>query len=96
MTQPDLYQKLVDLYTGDELPEELTEELETAAFTNPEIANEMRTLRATYRELKALPVPRFGEESFHRILLKLYAGGADLEMLSPTPAFMQYQLPMSG
>ena len=96
MTQPEIYRKLVDMYAGDELPEELTEELETAAFGDVEIAQDMRSLRSTIHALKGMPRPQFGEETFHRILFKLYAAGADPEINSPAPALMQYHLPRSG
>lgn len=96
MKQKDLYAKLVDLYAGHELPEELTEELETASFTDPELAHDMRTLRQTVQALRDLPAPRFGEESFHRILFRMYALGAEPRLDSPTPLCFQYQLPMSG
>ncbi len=96
MNQSEMYQKLVDMYAGNELPEELMEELETAAFGDAELAREMRSLRVTVNALKAVQTPPFGEETFHRILFKLYAAGADPEIHSPSPALLQYQLPMSG
>ena len=57
MTQEALYQKLVDLYVGDELPEELAEDLQAAAFGNPALAHDIRTLRQTLGALQSVPAP---------------------------------------
>lgn len=96
MTESQFYQKLVDLYVGEELPQELMEELERVAQNHPGLAEDMRSLKDTVMALRSMPVPRFGEESFHRILFKLYGQGTDLEIQSPSPTYLQYQLPMTG
>ena len=95
MTQEALYQKLVDLYVGDELPEELAEDLQAAAFGDPALAHDIRTLRQTLGALQSVPAPVFGEESFERVLYRLYLEGATPETRRAF-ATSQYQLPMSG
>ena len=91
----DLYHKLVDLYAGQELPEELESELAIAAQTNPELQVEMLSLRDTVNTLRNSQI-EFLEESYQRILMKLYARGASPETRSPDPMHLQYQLPMQG
>lgn len=90
----DFYKKLVDLYAGRELTEELEDELESEAFRDPDLSYEMTTLRKTVDTLRSSNEPEFTEESYHRVLMKLYARGADIEPKSPTPAHMQYSLPI--
>lgn len=90
----DFYKKLVDLYAGGELTEELQEELESNAFRDPDLSYEMTTLKKTVELMKSMPDPTFTEESYQRILMKLYARGVDLEPKSPDPAHLQYSLPI--
>ena len=91
----DFYKKLVDLYAGRELTEELEDELESEGFRDSDLSYEMTTLRKTVDTLKSCPAPEFTEESYHRILLKLYARtGEDMETTAPTPTHMQYSLPI--
>lgn len=92
----DFYQKLVDLYAGGELTEELEEELESAAFRDSDLSYEMTTLRRTVDMARNIPDPQFTEESYQRILMKLYARGADLTPKSPDPAHLQYSLPIQS
>ena len=92
----DLYQKLVDLYVGEELPTELAEELEQAAINNPELSHDLFTLRQTLMTLKAQSQVEFTEESHYRILQKMQAQGAEVETQAPEPAYWQYQLPIQG
>lgn len=92
----EFYRKLVDLYAGHELPLALEEELEIAAMSDAELAQEMRTLRETYDSLKEEGGPEFTEETCQRILMKMYARGANMETQSPEPAHFQYQLPIQG
>jgi anti-sigma factor RsiW len=92
----DTYKKLVDLYAGRELTEELDSELETAAMADPELKAEMASLRKTVDSLKAGPDPEFTEESYQRILLKVYARGIEMQKQSPDPVHLQYHLPMQG
>jgi len=90
----DFYKKLVDLYAGGELTEELEEELEADAFRDPELSYEMTTLKRTVDLIQSSPEPNFTEESYQRILMKLYARGVDLQHKTPTPAHLQYSLPI--
>ncbi|HZH98797.1 MAG TPA: hypothetical protein VEX38_07480 [Fimbriimonadaceae bacterium] len=92
----DFYNKLVDLYAGQELTEELEDELESAGFGDPALNHDMTTLRRTVNLLQSAPVPEFTEESYQRILMKLYARGGDVQPQAATPAHLQYHLPMQG
>lgn len=92
----DFYKKLVDLYAGEELTEELQEELEAEAFRDPELSYEMATLKKTVQIIRNSPEPDFTEESYQRILMKLYARGVDLQPKAPDPAHLQYSLPIQS
>jgi len=92
----DLYNKLVDLYAGRELTPELDQEMEAAAVHNAPLAKEMRSLRGTVDAIRAVPSPEFTEESYQRILMRLYARGADIQPKSPSPTHLQYYLPIQG
>lgn len=92
----EFYRKLVDLYADHELPSELEDQLEMAAFNDPELSHDMATLRRTVDLLHRAPGADFTEESYHRILMKLYARGAQVETQSPTPSHLQYHLPIQG
>ena len=92
----DLHKKLVDLYAGGELPKELNEELEMVAFNDAELSHDMSTLRQTVDLLKNDPGPECTEESYQRLLMKIYARGGNIEPRAATPIHMQYQLPMQG
>ncbi len=91
----DTYKKLVDLYAGNELPEDLTQEMEMAAETDLDLKQDMTSLRRTVESLRADEL-EFTEESYQRVLMKLYARGGHLQTQSPDPRHLQYQLPMSG
>lgn len=92
----EVYRKLVDLYAGDELPEELKDELEAAAFNDAELSHDMATMKRTMDVVRQLEAPEFTEESFQRILMKLYARGVDPMPKAPTPSHLQFHLPVSG
>lgn len=92
----EFYRKLVDLYAGGELPLELQTELEEAAADNPELHAEMIALKKTVDLLRDEPAPDMTEESYQRILIKLYARGVDPQPKSPTPEYLQYYLPIQG
>ena len=92
----DIYNRLVDVYAGGELPEELENEMEMAAFADPALSYEMSTLRKTVDLLRTQPSEDFTEESYQRILMKLYARGADIQPKAPTPTHLQYQVPIQG
>ena len=92
-----LYDKLVDLYAGRELPSELEAELEARASQDHALAHDMLTLRATVDALDTTKDDvEFTEESYQRILMKVYARGVDMEPVSPPPAHLQYYLPIQG
>ncbi len=91
----ETYKKLVDLYAGNELPEDLAQEMEQAAETDPELKHDMTSLRQTVETLQNDEL-NFTEESYQRVLMKLYAKGGHLQTQSPDPRHLQYQLPMSG
>ncbi|MDI9641081.1 hypothetical protein QPK87_05315 [Kamptonema cortianum] len=92
----DFYNKLVDLYAGNELPEELTEEMDMAAMQDAELAHDMSTLKKTVEILQSDSGIPFTEESYYRILMKLQSQGIEIESHSPEPTYMQYHLPMQG
>lgn len=92
----DLHRKLIDLYAGEELSEELEQELVAAANQEPEMSQEMQELRRVYLALRQLPKPEFTAESHERILMKMLARGADLNPRTPTPRHLQYDLPIFG
>jgi hypothetical protein len=92
----EMYRKLVDLYAGRELPTELEDQMELAAFQDPELSHDMATLRKTVELLQTSNAPEFTTESYQRVLMKLYARGVDVQPKSPTPAHIQYHLPIQG
>ncbi len=92
----EFYKKLVDLYAAHELSTELEEQMEFAAFGNAELSHDMITLRRAVDTLRSDRGPQFTEDSYQRVLMKLYARGANIEPKAASPAHMQYQLPMQG
>jgi hypothetical protein len=92
----EFYQKLVDLYAGRELPAELEDQMELAAFNDPALSHDMSTLRKTVDMVHDDPGAEFTEESYQRVLMKLYARGVDIQTSAPEPAHLQYQLPIQG
>lgn len=92
----ETYHKLIDLYAGRELPEGLDEAMEMAAFNDPELSHEMTTMRKTVDALQASSGETFTEESYQRILMKIYARGGNIMPQAPAPAHLQYHLPMQG
>jgi len=92
----DFYKKLVDLYAARELSSELEDQMELAAFTDAELSHDMSTMRRTVDALRADRGADFTEESYQRILMRLYARGANIESKAPIPTHLQYQLPMQG
>lgn len=96
MKEYEIYQKLVDLYAGKELPEELETELEQQAKYNRDLRAEMKTLRATVDMIQDLPKVEFTEESNQRILMRLYSAGIELDNRAPDPHHIQRQLPLQS
>ena len=93
----DFYNKLVDLYAGRELPSELEAEMEARASLDGDLAHEMLTLRATVDALKnTMDDVEYTEESYQRILMKVYARGVEMQQTASTPAHLQYHLPIQG
>lgn len=92
----EFYLKLVDLYAGHELPLALEEEMEQAAVSDADLSFEMRSLRETVDSLKDAVAPEYTEETHQRILMKMFARGANVETHAPEPAHFQYQLPIQG
>jgi hypothetical protein len=92
----DFYKKLVDLYAGEELSEELESELEDAAMADPELSHDMFTLRRTVETLKENDDMEYTEESHQRILMKLAQKGGPTETRAPESAHWQYHLPIQG
>jgi hypothetical protein len=92
----DLLKKLVDLYAGRELPSELDDQMEAAAADDSTLRADMISLRGTVDMLQSDPGPSFSEESYQRVLMKLYTRGAAIQPKAPAPIHLQYQLPMQG
>jgi hypothetical protein len=91
-----LNRELVDLYAGGELTEELEAHLVEQAQSDPELLEEMQSLRAVVDLLHEDRGPVFGEESFQRVLMKMHSAGCEVEPNSPEPAYWQHHLPMTG
>ena len=96
MNENDIYSKLVDLYAGHELPADVESMMHAAAATNQTLAEQMMSLRAAVDALHAESQPEFTEESYQRILLKMYARGVEMQKQSPDPFHLQYQLPIQS
>ncbi|HJP82855.1 MAG TPA: hypothetical protein VJ835_05050 [Fimbriimonadaceae bacterium] len=92
----ELYSKLVDLYAGNELPAELEDQMELAAAGNAGLNHDMTTLRRVVDALHNLEDPEYTEESYHRILMKLYSRGVDIQPREPVSSHFQYNLPLQG
>lgn len=92
----ELYNKLVDMYAGRELSAELEDEMELAAASDSDLNHEMTTLRRVVDTLRTLDGPEFTDESYHRILMRLYARGGDIQPQTPAPSHFQYHLPLQG
>ncbi|RYG43307.1 hypothetical protein EON79_17220 [bacterium] len=92
----ELHKKLVDMYAGRELPAELEDEMEAAAFTDSGLSHEMATLRRTVELLHETPEPHMTEESYQRVLIRLYGRGVDVSPTAKTPVHLQYSLPIQG
>ena len=92
----NLYNKLVDLYAGQELTPELEEDLTMYADKRPPIKKDMGSLRKTVDLLHTEEAPEFTEESYQRVLLKMYARGVLIQKQTPDPYHLQYQLPIQG
>jgi hypothetical protein len=92
----EFYKKLVDLYAGRELSSDLEEQMEFAAFGSAELSHDMATLRRTVDTLRSDRGAEFTEESYQRVLMKLYARGANIEPKASSPIHLQYYLPMQG
>ena len=92
----EFYNKLVDLYAGRELPAELEAEMEARASQDAKLAHDMLTLRTTVDALKgSMDDVEYTEESYQRILMKVYARGVEMQTAS-APAHLQYYLPIQG
>lgn len=92
----EFYKKLVDLYAGGELTEELADDMEMAAMSDPDLAHDMHTLRKTVETLQSSPAPALTEESDYRILLKMQMQGAEVQRRSPERSHWQYHLPINS
>lgn len=92
----ELYNKLVDLYAGGELTEELNDEMEQAALKDPSLAQDMFTLKTTVTALQSLDAPVLTEESDYRILLKMQMRGTEVQRKSPDASHWQYHLPIQS
>lgn len=92
----NIYDKLVDMYAGQELAEDLNAELEAVAATNPTLKSDMTSLRSTVTRLQSDDDGAYTDETHARILMKIYARAGEMQQGAPEPIYLQYQLPMSG
>jgi hypothetical protein len=92
----ELLKKLVDLYAERQLPSDVEVEMESAAAGDPRMLADMVSLRETVDMLHSDPGPSYTEESYQRILMKLYARGAAIQPKTPAPSYLQYHLPIQG
>ena len=92
----ELLKKLVDLYAERDLTDELETQMEQAAEADTAMKADMTSLRKTVDLLQQDPGPVFNEETYQRILMKLYARGAAIEPKAPAPTYLQYHLPIQG
>lgn len=96
----ELYKKLVDVYVGgdlgSEVPSDLGSILEAEAAKDAEVAQDLASMQATYQELMDMPAPEFTEESYQRILLKVYTRGGELQTKTPVASHLQFHLPLQG
>ena len=91
------YNKLVDLYAGQELPQELETELVEASATDPTLMKDMDTLRQVVSRLHTEKAVEYGEDTQYRIMMKLQAwSGEDLLNSEEQIPSWQYRLPMEG
>ncbi|MBS1709555.1 MAG: hypothetical protein JSS65_12650 [Armatimonadetes bacterium] len=86
------YHKLVDMYAGDELSEELVAEMDTAASTDPNLRLEMDSLRRTVRVLKSLDDPELSDVCAQRILRKILDDAQVPADMGDMAAARQYRL----
>lgn len=92
----NIYDKLVDMYAGQELAEDLNAELEAVAANNLALKADMASLRSTVTRLQNDDDGAYTDETHARILMKIYARAGELQQGAPEPIYLQYQLPMSG
>lgn len=92
----DFYSKLVDLYAGRELPEELEAEMEAAALVDSELSHEMKSLRDVTDALQGMPDPDDIELSLQRVRQRLIQAGAVTKDIAPETPVWQYRLPIQG
>lgn len=90
----ELYRKLVDLYAGNELSEELVTELQAAAGKDESLATDMATLRQTVDLLRSDEGPEFNESDYLRIIFRMQTAGADISFAEEERHPGQYHLPM--
>ncbi len=96
MNEESIIKRLVDLYVGDELPEDLASELERRASQSPELREDMRQMKLMVRLLQREAPPRYDDETNLRILMKLRALGLDEQPEEEKPNPFQYRLRMEG
>lgn len=84
------------MYAGRELPTELEDEMEMAAYTDSGLSHDMATLRRTVDLLHETNIPRMTEESYQRVLIGLYSRGVEIQAPAQAPVHLQYQLPIQG
>lgn len=95
MTNRELYRNLVDLYAGDELSEEMVEELRWASLGDPELELDMSSLKLVVAALRSQDDPTYDDDTDERIKTRIRAG-VPAGLPTSKPSHLQYRLPMQG
>ncbi|MBX3112904.1 MAG: hypothetical protein KF857_12970 [Fimbriimonadaceae bacterium] len=86
------YQKLVDMYAGNELTEELVAEMDAAATADPDLRHDMASLSLTVDVLRSLPGPELTDVCTQRILRRILDGADIPAEIADPAAIRQYRL----
>ena len=88
--------KLIEVYVGGDLGDETGGSLRQMVMGDPILEKDLLEMEMTYEQLKGIPAPEFTEESYQRILMKVYTRGGEMQVQTPTPSHLQYHLPLQG
>ncbi len=96
-TDGSFYKKLVDLYAGSELPQELEQEMDFAAQSDSELKADMDSLKSIVQGLKESPTEPYTDDVHYRIQMKIQ-NWSDATISEPTnnSTIWQFRLPMEG
>lgn len=92
----EFYKKLIEVYVGGDLGTSVSKDLKQVVDGNEDLKQDLVEMQAAYNALRDLPTPEFTEESYQRILMKVYTRGGELQTRTPVPSHLQYHLPLHG